>query len=199
MPFAFPPNGAQPPRGCWITKVDNNGACHSISFHGDHTVSPCSDTARFIAEHLQAGTNCCVSAGVLCQRSGKLPTQHKYQSRLIICCSSQRAGMWSKFTYNGLMWACCSSLCQRRSWWWSFFARHKYCLLQFPLKTIISKRSLSCFVQATVQNSKITNALLSETKKTQQMFTSEKLEPLIWIKSYLKDLLSFKVNGSFLN
>lgn len=33
----------------------------------------------------------------------------------------------------------------------------------------------------------------------QQMFTSEKLEPLIWIKSYLKDLLSFKVNGSFLN
>lgn len=39
----------------------------------------------------------------------------------------------------------------------------------------------------------------TETKKTQQMFTSEKLEPLIWIKSYLKDLLSFKVNGSFLN
>lgn len=64
---------------------------------------------------------------------------------------------------------------------------------------IISKRSFSCFVQATVQNSNITHALLSETKKTQQMFTSEKLEPLIWIKSYLKDLLSFKVNGSFLN
>lgn len=121
MPFAFPPNGARPPRGCWITKVDNNGACHSISFHGDHTVSPCSDTTRVITEHLQAGTNCCVSAGVLCQRSGKLPTQHKYQSRLIICCSSQHAGMWSKFTYNGLMWACCSSLCQCRSWWWGFF------------------------------------------------------------------------------